>query len=386
MGRRGSPIPACCKKYGVPLYCASWIPLHEIQQQNEDDDDDKETSQSQQSYYLVLGGGGGEGRSGIPNALLLTQFHFSSASLPDQPVDELRTEGDVPYRMAVHPRGEGLLLLNDSSHLANNETKVFGMAIIQPTWQDVLVVLYDGHSKPSAVTCCGISNVVVSCRWFKWGALENKEDQKVALKLSEKVLRELENVGLQLALAFNSDGSMLASGGEDGHLRVFKWPSMEVLLDQPDAHASVKDLDFSYDGKFLACSGSSGPCRVWDLASLEVVANLPRQNGEVFGFCRFSLRDDDNQLLYVTTMLGKHGGVVSWNTRSWNRGGSRRVVRDQISAFNVSFDGKHLAIASGTSSCQCGMLNGLVDDDEIDRMAFRFTLLQPLGMVSEWVC
>ncbi|XP_058092610.1 SEC12-like protein 2 [Magnolia sinica] len=104
-------------------------------------------------------------------------------------------------------------------------------------------------------------------------------------------------------------------------LSVIRWPfksfqvaSMEVFLDQPDAHASVKDLDFSSGGKIVASLGSSGPCRVWDLTSLMVVANLPGENGEVFGFCRFSHNSDDNQTLYLTAMQGQHGIIVSWNT------------------------------------------------------------------------
>ncbi|XP_058069059.1 SEC12-like protein 2 isoform X2 [Magnolia sinica] len=335
MGRRGSPSPACCKKYGLPLYCASWIPVNQIQQllhqQSEKGEEKKEEEQKEESgsneqksssskiqhynYYLVLGGGGGEGRSGLSNAFLLTQFDFSSASLSEEPVNKLGTGGDLPYRMAVHPGGEGLI--------------------------------------------CSFPK---SCRWFEWDIPESKEVQKMALKSSGKVLTELEDVGLQLALTFNAEGSILASGGEDGHLRVFKWPSMEVLLDQPDAHASVKDLDFSSDGKFLASMGSSGPCRVWDLTSLMVVANLPRENGEVFGFCRFSRSSDDNQTLYVTAMQGQHGSIVSWNTISWERIGSKKIARDPISAFNVSADGEFLAVAVVSASFDSSARVTIIED------------------------
>ena len=34
------------------------------------------------------------------------------------------------------------------------------------------------------------------------------------MKSSEKILTELEDVGMQLALAFNAEGSVLAAGGE----------------------------------------------------------------------------------------------------------------------------------------------------------------------------
>lgn len=56
--------------------------LHE---ESKDESSTSVTNSSTQSY-LVFAGGGGEGRSGIPNALLLALFEPSSNSLSDQPV------------------------------------------------------------------------------------------------------------------------------------------------------------------------------------------------------------------------------------------------------------------------------------------------------------
>lgn len=53
-----------------------------------------------------------------------------------------------------------------------------------------------------------------ACRWFDWDQNESSEIHKLGLKLSEKVLTQLDNVGQQLALAFNNDGTALAAGGE----------------------------------------------------------------------------------------------------------------------------------------------------------------------------
>ncbi|GAU29121.1 hypothetical protein TSUD_58870 [Trifolium subterraneum] len=83
---------------------------------------------------------------------------------------------------------------------------------------------------------------------------------------------ELDNVGLQLALAFNNDGTTLAVGGEDGSLRVFKWPSMENIINESNAHSTVKDLHFSSDGKLIVSLGGSGPYRVWDISSAIALA------------------------------------------------------------------------------------------------------------------
>ncbi|KAM3395206.1 SEC12-like protein 2 [Capsicum galapagoense] len=291
------------KNYGVPIYGAGWVPPSALRSAVEpppatdDDKDDGVEKSSSSESYVVLAGGGGEGNSGIRNALIVAQFHFDSNVLSDEPVARLGTGGDLPYRMAVHPGGDGLI--------------------------------------------CSLPK---SCRWFDWD-IQRAENRALGLKSSERVLEPLEDVGQQLALAFNNDGSLLAVGGEEGKLRVYKWPSMENILDQANAHASVKDLDFSPDGKFLASVGS-GPCRIWDVSKSTSVASLMKENDEIFGYCRFSPSNDENQVLYITTMRDQGGSISKWNTTTWKRIKSKRVVRDPICAFNLSPNGKLLAIGT----------------------------------------
>ncbi|CAD5177822.1 unnamed protein product [Musa acuminata subsp. malaccensis] len=354
--RRQREIPPCSKTYGFPIYCAAWVPIDRIssaaaeeeaagkkkegggeaaaveetaekKEQGggggevavaEEEAAEKKEQEGGQSFHtldpnwllVALGGGGGEGRSGVPNVLLIAEFDLISRSLSDTPVFRLGTDADVPYRMAVHPGGDGVV--------------------------------------------CAFPK---SCRWFDWDVPESKKTYKLALKSSAKILTPLEDVGLQLALAFDAEGSILATGGEDGHLRVFKWPSMEIILDQTDAHTTVKDLDFSSNGKFLVSLGNSGPCRVWDLTSSTAIASLPREIGEIFGFCRFSQTRADNPVLYVTAMHGNQAKLVSWDSLSWKRVGERKIGRDPISAFNVSMDGKHLA--AGTVEGDITILSSL---------------------------
>lgn len=51
------------------------------------------------------------------------------------------------------------------------------------------------------------------CRWFDWD-FQTDENRSLGLRSSEKVLEPLEDVGQQLALTFNDEGSLLAVGGE----------------------------------------------------------------------------------------------------------------------------------------------------------------------------
>ncbi|KAJ0978535.1 hypothetical protein J5N97_014009 [Dioscorea zingiberensis] len=288
------------KNFYFPIFCAAWVPLAHLAPTPLEEQGEEEAREQgwEPGPIAVLAGGGGEGKTGVPNALLLSRFEVQTLDLSDQPVFRLDTDGDVPYRMAVHPRGDGII--------------------------------------------CAFP---MDCRWFEWN-FSGKKVHNLALKSSEKKLTTLEGVGLQKALAFNAEGSTLATGGEDGHLRVFKWPSMEIILDQTDVHTTVRDLDFSADAKSLVSLGNSGPCRVWDLTSSKVEVNLPREDGEVFGFCKFGRNADNTQLLYITAMHGDHGKIITWNTESWKRIGAKRIIRGAISAFDVSTDGKLLAIGT----------------------------------------
>ncbi|CAL5213098.1 unnamed protein product [Lathyrus oleraceus] len=307
MGKSHVADPPNLKKYGVPFYSVAWVPrntLKSIQNVTADDSSDAdpksppETSSLDDENYLVFAGGGGESRSGIPNSVLLAHFDVASNSLSDQPVNKLGTNSELPYRMTLHPNGDGVICAMETPKI---------------------------------------------CRWFNWDRNESAEVHKLGLKLSEKVLTQLDNVGLQLALAFSNDGTTLATGGEDGSLRVFKWPSMENILNESNAHSTVKDLHFSSDGKLIVSLGGGGPCKVWDISSEIVLATLTNENRENFSSCRFSQINDTTQVLYIAAKTDKGGSILTWNTQTWERISSKYISRDAISAFNVSADGKFLA-------------------------------------------
>ncbi|KAL6890126.1 hypothetical protein ACP4OV_008889 [Aristida adscensionis] len=308
--------------YGFPIYCSAWVPLAHILEPAAPaaDDTDKgeragagagtEASSSSPPPppppMVLLGGGGGQGRSGVPNKLVVAAVSHAGAAGPAlaaEPVFEELTEEEAPYRMDVHPRGDGAVVAFDNG-----------------------------------------------CRLYRWKSEEGESPQKLALTFDEEALVNLKDVGLQVAVSFSGEGSILATGGEDGHLRVFKWPSMESVVTEADSKTSIKVLSFSSDEKFLAVVRKSGPCRVWDLQASEVVANLPTESGETLVSCGFSNMTDGSHVLFTAAMQGNYGKIISWNTTSWTRIGSKKITREGISAFVVSPDGALLAIGTSEGS------------------------------------
>ncbi|KAJ7524669.1 hypothetical protein O6H91_17G015500 [Diphasiastrum complanatum] len=184
---------------------------------------------------------------------------------------------------------------------------------------------------------CSFSN---SCRLF-----DLVQDGEIKIIPSDKELDKLENIGEQNRIVFSVDGRKFAAGGEDGHLRVFEWPSLELLLDRSDAHKSIKDLDFSLDGAFLASTGDNSSCKIWDLATSSLVTSLSSKEDGNLGLCRFS-RDSTKSLLFITTVKDEKGYLTVWNAHTWRKLGVKKLQDEPISAFSTSANGTFLAMGS----------------------------------------
>lgn len=166
----------CSKKYGQPLFAGAWVtPLKE---DSEDGDGiEREGEKEQEEGVVVLAGGGGNQRSGVPNSLLLVGYDFASTVLTDA-LDKLVTGDDPPYRLAAHPAGEGVV--------------------------------------------CSFEK---DCRLFQ---VRRADGGEMKVGAAEREIPALQGVGEQNCLVFSADGSRLAAGGDDGHLRVIEWGTFNV--------------------------------------------------------------------------------------------------------------------------------------------------------------
>ncbi|KAH7441392.1 hypothetical protein KP509_03G036100 [Ceratopteris richardii] len=149
-----------------------------------------------------------------------------------------------------------------------------------------------------------------------------------------------------MAMIFSTDGSRLATGGKDGHLRVFEWPSLTLLFDHPDGYGLLKSIDISLDGAFLAAIPATGKyCHVWDIEKSTIITTIHNSNkNELFGLCKFS-KDGTKPFLFLTITRGGEGsGIGVWDMEAWNKLGIKTFSRDPITSFATSHDGKWLAI------------------------------------------
>ncbi|CAA6653738.1 unnamed protein product [Spirodela intermedia] len=165
------------------------------------------------------------------------------------------------------------------------------------------------------------------------------------VKLVPKELNPLQAAGPQKCLAFSTDGSKFASGGEDGHLRIFDWPSFRIILDEPKAHKSFRDMDISLDSEFLSSTSVDGTARIWKISDGVPLTTLTRDSDEKFECCRFS-RDGSKPFLFCTVQKGNKVVTTVWDISTWKKIGFKRLLGKPISTLSISLDGKYLALGS----------------------------------------
>ncbi|KAL6640368.1 hypothetical protein ACP70R_021491 [Stipagrostis hirtigluma subsp. patula] len=128
-------------------------------------------------------------------------------------------------------------------------------------------------------------------------------------------------------LAFSTDGAKLAIGGEDGHLRVFRRPNLNMILDEPKAHKSFRGMHISVS------TSTDGSSRIW---KIDEWAPLD----EKIECCHFS-RDGTKPFLFCTLVKGHDIltmvlGISDWKKIGYKRSSAKPNLDTQLAWMGVS--------------------------------------------------
>ena len=161
---------------------------------------------------------------------------------------------------------------------------------------------------------------------------------------------------LQRIVRISPNGKFMATGGLDGHVRVWNFPRMTKLTDINAHQKEIDDLDFSPDNKNVLSISKDGLAIVWSVNTGKEVMKLtwtpPEGTKYMFKRCRygnFEGNDSKHRLFTLSNPYGKAGKskgfLQQWNVET-GRLNNIVGIDESLSALAVRDDGRFVAVGT----------------------------------------
>lgn len=168
------------------------------------------------------------------------------------------------------------------------------------------------------------------------------------------------------AVCFSTDGELVASGGDDKVVKVWKRGTGEVVATLTGHRRNIEGLAWSPRGDLLASAG--GGTKLWDTKAWKEIPTLINGKQSMGRFLQFS---PDGTRLIATGNFKEGDDYAQWEqgVRVWDLDKNTKV-RDisksdsWIMALAVSPDGRHIATTHGDNTA-------MVVEIETGKVAFR---------------
>ncbi|XP_071324590.1 guanine nucleotide-exchange factor SEC12 [Trachinotus anak] len=169
---------------------------------------------------------------------------------------------------------------------------------------------------------------------------------------------------LQKVVRFSPDLSLLLTGGTDGHIRVWEFPSLKKKFDFRAHEGEVEDLDLSPGNKHLVTVGRDFACSVWSGNQLAMALRwnqtVPQMDEKTYRYmaCRFGKVEDQKDALRLYTVQIPHKRerrpppcyLTKWDGKSFLPMLTAPCGTEVISSLAVSDSGTFLGLGTVTGS------------------------------------
>lgn len=165
-----------------------------------------------------------------------------------------------------------------------------------------------------------------------------------------------QNEPLQRVVRISPNGKFMATGGLDGHIRVWNFPRMTPLADIAGHVKEIDDIDFSPDSKQILSIAKDGLAVVWAANTGKEIMKLqwtpPEGVKYLFKRCRYATIEGNAsryRLFTLSNPFGKSGKqkgfLQQWNTET-GRLNNIAGIDESLSALAVRDDGRFLAVGT----------------------------------------
>ncbi|XP_049830230.1 prolactin regulatory element-binding protein [Schistocerca gregaria] len=161
---------------------------------------------------------------------------------------------------------------------------------------------------------------------------------------------------LQRVVRISLSGKLMATGGTDGHIRLWQFPSLRKHLDIAAHKKEIDDIDFSPDETMVLSVSKDGLAVIWSTQTgkklSELKWNAPENVKYLYKRCRFGTTEGNSKnscLFTLSNPFGKAGKLKSY-LQKWDPAEASLKKSfefdESLSALSVSDDGKFVAVGT----------------------------------------
>ncbi|KAK2854699.1 hypothetical protein Q7C36_006568 [Tachysurus vachellii] len=299
---------------------------------------------------IITAGGGGASRTGIKNAV---QFLG------------LELVGDLPSATLVHSHDTG------SSATMN---MALGGDVIAAGQDDNCIVMRFKQQEPKSAALKDGSGEQGSARRRGaksqsggGGGVPQTKDTSVKILVDKVGVVQSDfspQDPLQKCVRFSSDLKLLLTGGADGYVKAWEFPSLKEKLNFKAHQDEIEDIDISPDNKHIVTAGRDFACSVWSddqlMLGLRWHDHMPHITEKMYRYqsCRFAKVEDQKDALRLYTVQIPHKRerkpqpcyLTKWDGRSFLPLLTKPCGNEVISCLSVSDSGTFLGLGTVTGS------------------------------------
>ncbi|KYO22198.1 prolactin regulatory element-binding protein [Alligator mississippiensis] len=189
------------------------------------------------------------------------------------------------------------------------------------------------------------------------------ETSEVTVETLRSVQTDFSPDTLQKAVRVSADHALLATGGTDGFLRLWEFPSMKKMLEFKAHDGEIEDIALG-PGNKMVTAGRDFQCCVWQrdqlVTGLRWNENLPAIPDKAYRYqaCRFGKVEDDVEALRLYTVQVPHKRerrpppcyLTKWDGKSFLPLLTQPCGAEVISCLSVSDSGTFLGLGTVTGS------------------------------------
>uniref|UniRef100_A0A182K7U2 Uncharacterized protein n=1 Tax=Anopheles christyi TaxID=43041 RepID=A0A182K7U2_9DIPT len=323
------------------------------------------------SRHVLVAGGGGASKTGVANGFEIYEIYHDGEKYIADEVIRHETGPTVVMNCAVkNDEKRTLLMAGQESHcqmyLVNT---IIDSGEYGPTTSAANKSDSEGLRKRRSISQqrSMTANVSPASPPPAVGDAKKTDDGKPAptgrkqirfeIKTADSVQTDFtEAEPLQRVVRISPNGRLMATGGMDGHLRVWNFPKMTIASDITAHTKEIDDLDFSPDSKHVVSIAKDGLGVIWsinpDKESKKLVWNPPANCRYLMKRCRYGLVEGQKDKFRLFTLAnpfaksGKAKGLLQQWDPDTGRLTGMVEIDESLAALAVRDDGRFVAIGT----------------------------------------